>query len=85
MLDTDPNSEYKMLEGEDFKKVYCGKNTQHRPLGDRAKGTKMCPRFHSKHHCFDNCDMIDSHAGKDKVPVAVDVEYKKFLKKFRKT
>ena len=45
VLNTDPNPEYKMLEGEDFRKVYCGKNAQFRPFWDKAKGTKMCPRF----------------------------------------
>ena len=76
VLNTDPNPEYKMLEGEDFRKVYCGKNAQFRPFWDKAKGTKMCPPFHSKWYCFDNCDMIDSHVEKDKVPAAVDAEYK---------
>ena len=81
---TDPNPEYTMLDGEDFKKVYCGKNTQFRPIWDKTKGTRMCPRFHSTFYCFDNCDMIDSHVKKDEVPAALDAEYKKFLKKVRK-
>ena len=45
VLNTDPNPKYKMLEGEDFKKVYCGKNAQHRPFWDRTKRTKMCHIF----------------------------------------
>ena len=40
VINTDPNPEYKMLEGEDFKKVYCGKNSQFRPFWDKAKVTK---------------------------------------------
>ena len=42
------------------------------------------PTFHPKWYCFDNCDMIDSHVEKDKVPAAVDAEYKNFLEKVRK-
>ena len=83
-MNTEPNPEYKMLDGENFKKVYCGKNAQFRPVSDKEKGTKMCPRFHSKYYCFDNCNNIDSHVGKDEVPAAVDAEYKKFLKKSEK-
>ena len=84
VLNTDPNPEYKMLKGEDFKKVYYGKNAQYRPFWDKAKETKICPHYHSRWYCFDNCDMIDNHVGKDKVPASVDTEYKKFLKKVKK-
>ena len=73
-----------MVDGEDFKKAYCGKNSQYRPFWNKAKGTRMCPRFHSRYYCFDKCDMIDSHVEKDQVPAPVDTEYKKFLKRVRK-
>ena len=85
VLNPDPNPEYKMLDGEDFKKVYCGKNSRFRPFWDKAKGTRMCPRYHSREYCFDDCENIDSHVDKDQVPAPVGAEYKKFLKKVRKT
>ena len=84
VVNTDPNSEYKMLEGENFKRAYGGKNAQHRVFWDNAKGTKMCQRWHSKYYCFDNCDMGDSHVAKDQVPAPLDTEYRKFLKKVKK-
>ena len=60
--------------GRGLQKVYCGKNSQYRPFWNKAKGTRMCPRFHSRYYCFDNYAMIDSHVAKDQVPAPLDAE-----------
>ena len=79
-----PNPEYKMLDGENFTKVFCGKNVCHRVNWDKKKGTRMCPRWHSRYYCFDNCHTDASHIPQDEVSPQMDIEYKKFLKKIRK-
>ena len=81
---TDPNEDYKMLDGEIYKQVFCGKNVCHRVDWD-DDGTKMCPRFHSKFYCFANCRHKASHVPKSQVPTDKDTKYKQFLKKIRST
>ena len=78
----DPNEDYKLLDGEDYKAVFCGKNVCHRVDWD-DNGAKMCPRFHSKGYCFDNCNNIASHVPKNKVPTDKDAKYKRYLKRIR--
>ena len=81
---TDPNPEYKLLDGEDFKKVFCGKNYCHRVDWDKNKNINMCPRFHTKFYCFDNCKDIESHVPRSQVSSQMDADYKRYLKKVRK-
>ena len=81
---TEPNDDYKMLDGENYKQVFCGKNVCHRVEWD-DDGTKMCPRFHSRFYCFDNCRHKASHVPKSQVPADKDAKYKQFLKKIRST
>ena len=82
---TDPNPECKLLDGEEFRKVFCGKNFCHRVQWDKNKKMHMCPRFHSKFYCFDNCSNVESHVPRSQVSTQMDTDYKKFLKKVRKT
>ena len=77
---TDPNDEYKLRDGEDFK-MLGGNNTCHRV--DWNNNSKMCPRWHSKLYCFSDCNNKDSHVPQCDVPVAMDAKYKRFLKKCR--
>ena len=78
----DQNPDFKMLPGEDWKKVFCGRCIQDRVKWDER--SHMCPRWHSKGMCFTNCHHIASHVAKDKVPEQKRAEYSKFLKKLRK-
>ena len=78
----DPNEAYKLLAGEDYKAVFCGKNVCHRVDWDN-NGTKMCPRYHSRWYCFDNCNNIASHVPKNQVPADKDNDYKRYLKRIR--
>ena len=80
-----PNPDYCLLDGESFKKVFCGRNFFQRVPWDKNKNIHMCPRWHSKGYCFDNCRNIESHVPQAQVSAQMDTEYKKFLKKIRKT
>ena len=77
-----PNEEYKLRDGKDFGKLYGGQNDCHRV--NWPGGKKMCPCFHSKMYCFDNCNNICS---KPHSPIPStsqqDRNYKRFLKKIR--
>ena len=77
----EPNEAYKIKDGEDFLSVFGGNNLCHRV--DWDGNSKMCPRFHSKQYCFDNCKNKVSHVPKSQVPGNKDKEYKNFLKKVR--
>ena len=81
MKNETPNEEYKLRDGEVFGKVFGGSNVDHRI--EWNKNSKMCPRFHSKFYCFDDCSNKDSHVQKSEVPDAMDAKYKRFLKKCR--
>ena len=77
-----PNEEYKLLDGEEFSKMFGGRhNICHRI--DWPDGEKMCPRFHSKYYCFNNCKNKASHVPQSQVPPEQDKGYKRFLKKLR--
>ena len=77
-----PNEEYKLLDGEEFGKVFGGRhNICHRI--DWLGGEKMCPRFHSKYYCFNNCRNKESHVPKSQIPSEQDKNYKKILKKMK--
>ena len=77
-----PNEEYKLLDGEEFGKMFGGRhNICHRI--DWPDGEKMCPRFHSKYYCFNNCKNKASHVPQSQVPPEQDKGYKRFLKKLR--
>ena len=43
----------------------------------------MCPRWFSKHYCFENCNYKESHVPNDEVPQDKRKEYKTYLKKIR--
>ena len=81
----DQNPDYKLLDGESFKRVFCGRNYFHRVPWDKNKKIHMCPRWHSKYYCFDNCRNIESHVPQSQVSTKMDTDYKKYLKKIRKT
>ena len=81
---TDPNENYKMLDGENYKQIFFGKNVCHRVVWN-DDGTNMCPRFHSRFYCFENCRHKASHVPKAQVPPEKDTKYKQFLRKIRST
>ena len=74
----DPDDELKIKDEEDFKSVFGGINVCHR-VEWNGSGTIMCPRWHSKHFCFDNCRHKDSHIPKSQVPGNKKKEYKVYL------
>ena len=76
-----PNKAYKLCDGEVFKDLFGGKNLDHRIEWNKI--SKMCPRFHSKFYCFDDCKNRESHVPKSEVSATMDAKYKRFLKKCR--
>ena len=78
----DQHEDFKMLEGEDWKKDYCGRCIDDVPLWEGK--TRMCTRWHTKGGCFNDCKKKASHVKKSKIPSKQESEYKDYLRKVRK-
>ena len=83
VVNEDPDEELKIKDDKDWKSVFCGnKNVSHRVAWNN-NGCKMCPRWHSRHWCFDNCKHKESHVPKSQVSAENKTNYKRYLKKIR--
>ena len=83
VVNEDPDEELKLKDDEDWKSVFCGtKKASHRVAWNN-NGCKMCPRWHSRHWCFDNCNHKESHVPKSQVSAENKADYKKYLEKIR--
>jgi hypothetical protein len=70
--------EFKMKEGEVWRRDLVGKNTKDRPkLND--KNCWMCVRWFSKRDCFTNCNNKDFHVSAADVPTNKKSKYISFL------
>ena len=78
-----PCAEFKMLEGETWD-MFKGRKT----AGNRPKWINdecvMCPRFHSRLYCFENCNNAASHVPEDQIPKELKEKYIKWLAQVRK-
>jgi len=73
--------EFKMRESENWKTDYCGKCIDDRPAW-KGKG-KMCPRWHIKGDCFEDCAHAASHVSDDEVSEEKREEFRYYLEKVR--
>ena len=80
----DQIEEFKIREGETWRNDFCGKCVNFRPIWKGMDKVKMCPRWHSKGDCFDDCNNKASHVPSNEVPDREKSEYKRYLKKIRR-
>ena len=76
-VNTKPIKEWKLQEGESFKKVFAGKNVDKRP---KLNGVNMCARFHTRGNCFPDCRSAPSHVPSQEVPAEQKKAYAAFCK-----
>ena len=85
---TDQDDDFKMKPEESWKKHWAGKLNGDKPFWDKTKCEKndcqMCPRFHIRGDCFDDCYNKESHVSKDKIPADRKHAMKEYMKKVRK-
>jgi len=62
---------------EEYQAKVAGKFTKRRP---DFKGKAMCPRFHSKGYCFNDCSNKVSHVHSKSLPSGTKKDYEKFVK-----
>ena len=76
----DQNEKFKMLTSETWEKHWTGPKTGNRPKWGKKF---MCPRWHTKGHCFNTCKNRASHVKKDEVPKEKQDEYVAWMEKVR--
>ena len=79
----DQIEEFKLKDGESWRNDFCGKCVDFRPTWKGMEKVKMCPRWHTKGDCFEDCRHKESHVGSSEVNDREKTEYKKYLKKVR--
>ncbi len=80
VFNTSMVEEFKMKEGEDWRKHLSGKL----PWGD-SPNVWMCARWVAKGDCFIDCNNKACHVGADAIPPKKKDEYLNFLKSVRNT
>ena len=61
-------------------KIFCSDKGKHR-LKWNNDGVLMCPRWFSRHYCFENCNHKEIHVSDVKVLEGKRKEYKSYLEK----
>jgi len=75
--------EFKMKEGEDWRKHLAGKLPKDRPKWGDSPNVWMCARWLTKGDCFIDCNNKACHVGADAIPAEKKKEYLNFLKRVR--
>ena len=66
-------------EKRKYAELFGGDNVCHRVDWDDSGKIKMCPRWHSKEHCFKSCKHKSSHVPANKIPADKKRKYNSYL------
>jgi len=83
VVNTSMVEEFKMKEGEDWRKHLAGKLPKDRPKWGDTPNVWMCARWLTKGDCFIDCNNKACHVGADAIPAEKKNEYLNFLKRVR--
>ena len=88
MTNNDQVEDFKMKPNESWKKDFVGKLGGDKPFWDSSKcsreDVKMCPRFHIRGDCFEDCYSRESHKPQNLIPNNRKEAMKTYIKKVRK-
>ena len=66
-----------IVSHDQYAKYIAGTNIQARP---KLNNTYVCPRFHSRGYCFEDCKNVSIHVSSHSLSTNVQKEYKSFIK-----
>ena len=88
-MNSDQAEEFKMNPGKSWKATWAGQLNGDKPFWDQAKcdrsNPKMCPRFHIRGYCFEDCPNEANHVPKERIPSDRKGAMQEYMKKVRRS
>jgi hypothetical protein len=89
LINPDQDADFKMKPTETWGNNWAGKLNYDKPFWDRSKcqpsDCKMCPKFHIRGYCFEDCSNAESHVPKSRIPADRKTAMKDYMKKVRRS